>query len=744
MLLPVIVFTIAITLTVVAAGYVHQSAQSRDDARFKSDARDIHNRIEQRLQVQVTALRGLAAHIAANPDLDRAAFFEYVGRISLNEAMVGVEGIGYSAYIPEPLLDDYEDRMAFEGLKDFRYWSDDPSGLPPETHAILYLYPETARNRKAIGFNMYGNPVRREAMRLARDSGNPSASGAVRLVQEGELGEEQGFLIYVPVYQMGANLESDGSRRANFIGFAYSPLRSRDFFTQAIDEVSTEVAFRVLDRDQGGKTLYKSRHFIEPNDPDAEFYEKNKLTKVGENWLIEYQSTAAFDQNSRKGLAYYIFGIGLCVAMLLYVLTHAEVKARKRVHLEMGERKQVQRDLALSEERLRTLVEQAPLSIQVLQPNGITSQVNKGFEQLWGINLDHLLEYNLLDDPQLNEKGVTPYLKRAFAGEPVKIPAIEYETQSTLGYGNTRWVSALAYPLKDEDGSVREVVLIHQDLTDIKRVEDEIRDINSRLEERIEQRTEELARAISEMEAFSYSVAHDLRSPLRAMGGFARILTEDHKEGLNEDAQKLLKRIQENSVKMGLLIDGLLDLARVSRAHIDREPVDISASASDVIDSLQKRNPRPEAKVEVQPGMEVFADPRLMENVLQNLLENAWKFTSNTAEPHIEIGRIPARNEDVIFVRDNGAGFEPEFQNKLFGAFERLHSEAEYPGTGIGLATVRRILERHGGRVWAEGAPGEGATFYFAVPRGPSVGRRKATVAMASASPDRQAPTESG
>lgn len=743
MLLPAIVFIIAITLTVVAAANVYQSADARDESRFKSEVRDIHNRIQQRLEVQVTALKGLAAHIAADPEMDRIAFLEYVGRISLDNAMDGVEGIGYSAYIPEPLLNDYAAKMSREQVEGFRYWSDDPAGRPTETHAILYLYPESARNRRAIGYNMYANPIRREAMRLARGSGDPAASGAVQLVQDGETGDEFGFLIYVPVYQMGADLSSEDSKHANFIGFAYSPLTSRDFFTQAIGPTPDEVAFRVLDRDNGGKPLFQTRHFIEPSDPGAAFSEKKRLTGVGENWLLEYQTTANFDNNSRKSFAYYIFGIGLSVSMLLYLLTFAEVKARKQVHIEMGERKQVQRDLALSEERLRTLVDQAPLSIQVLQPNGRTSQINRGFEQLWGINADDLRDYNLLTDPQLVEKGVAPYLKRAFSGEAVKIPAIEYETRSTLGYGNTRWVSALAYPLKDEDGSVREVVLIHQDLTDIKRVEDEIRDINSRLEERIEQRTEELARAISEMEAFSYSVAHDLRSPLRAMGGFARILTEDHKEALNQEAQNLLKRIQENSIKMGLLIDGLLDLARVSRAHIDRESVDISASAGEVIDSLQKRQPRPTASVDIQPGLEVYADPRLMENVLQNLLENAWKFTTNTPQPHIRIGRLPARNEDVIYVRDNGAGFEPEYQNKLFGAFERLHSEAEYPGTGIGLATVRRILERHGGKVWAEGEPGEGATFYFSVPRGPSIKKAK-PAAAASASRDHPAPTESG
>jgi light-regulated signal transduction histidine kinase (bacteriophytochrome) len=196
------------------------------------------------------------------------------------------------------------------------------------------------------------------------------------------------------------------------------------------------------------------------------------------------------------------------------------------------------------------------------------------------------------------------------------------------------------------------------------------------------------------------------------MGGYARILKEDHAKELEEETVTLLDRIQENAGRMGLLIDGLLDLSRVARASIEREDVNLSALAQETIASIHKRLPDVELEAVVQPNLHAYADPRLMENVLQNLIENAWKFSHKTDKPRIEVGK----DGEAFFVRDNGAGFEQEYAHKLFGAFERLHSASEYPGTGIGLATVRRIIERHGGEVWAKGRPGEGATFYFTVP----------------------------
>lgn len=226
---------------------------------------------------------------------------------------------------------------------------------------------------------------------------------------------------------------------------------------------------------------------------------------------------------------------------------------------------------------------------------------------------------------------------------------------------------------------------------------------------------DQLERKNRELEAFSYSVSHDLQAPLRAINGFSQILLEDHPE-LNDQGREHLRRVRSAATRMGQLIDDLLKLSRLGRAEISRSKVDVSALAQSVLDELQRAHPERRVAVKVQPQLEAHADGRLLRVVFENLLGNAWKFSSKKAEPEIEFGAHRQGSGLVYFVRDNGAGFDPAYAAKLFAPFQRLHTEADFAGTGIGLATVYRIVDRHGGRVWAESAVGEGASFYFTIP----------------------------
>jgi DNA-binding response OmpR family regulator len=227
---------------------------------------------------------------------------------------------------------------------------------------------------------------------------------------------------------------------------------------------------------------------------------------------------------------------------------------------------------------------------------------------------------------------------------------------------------------------------------------------------------EELERKNKELEAFSYSVSHDLRAPLRSIDGFSSALLEDYAGKLDGKGQEYLRRVRAATQRMGELIDDLLQLSKVGRAELQRRQVDLSAMAHTVATELQRAAPGRQVKIAIQDGIMANADQRLLQVVLENLLGNAWKFTANIAEARIELGT--AQQEDVVsyFVRDNGAGFDMTYAKKLFAPFQRLHSEASFPGTGIGLATVSRIVERHGGRIWGEGAINRGATFSWTLP----------------------------
>lgn len=231
-------------------------------------------------------------------------------------------------------------------------------------------------------------------------------------------------------------------------------------------------------------------------------------------------------------------------------------------------------------------------------------------------------------------------------------------------------------------------------------------------EQVLQQQRVELEAALKELESFSYSVSHDLRAPLRAIDGFSRALEEDYADVLDEGARDHLSRIRKGTQRMGRLIDDLLALSRVGRTELRPVELDLSAMAQEIVDKLAAEEPARRVQVEISSGLTAWGDAGLLQVALFNLLDNAWKYTSKTAEAHIVFTQHSSANQNVFELSDNGAGFDMQFAGKLFGAFQRLHG-AEFPGTGIGLATVQRIVRRHGGQVWAEAEVGKGARFFF-------------------------------
>jgi PAS domain S-box-containing protein len=254
---------------------------------------------------------------------------------------------------------------------------------------------------------------------------------------------------------------------------------------------------------------------------------------------------------------------------------------------------------------------------------------------------------------------------------------------------------------------------VGKELEERKRVEEEVRQLNADLEERVQSRTQDLQVANQEMEAFSYSVSHDLRAPLRAIDGYSRILMDDFHSALPDDRVNYLKKIRWAAAQMAQLIDDMLRLSRINRAEIRFDPVDLSELALSVVNELRNQEPERVVSVEIAPGLHPLADERLLRVAVENLMSNAWKFTGKTAAARIEVGRVKIGGKEAFYIRDNGVGFDMVYAGKLFGAFQRLHSTEDFPGTGIGLAIVQRVIHKHGGRVWAEAEKNKGATFYF-------------------------------
>jgi PAS domain S-box-containing protein len=275
---------------------------------------------------------------------------------------------------------------------------------------------------------------------------------------------------------------------------------------------------------------------------------------------------------------------------------------------------------------------------------------------------------------------------------------------------------SVKFPLLDVDGSVYAVGGISTDMTDITAAREQLSRFNEELEVSVAERTRDLEVSNRELEAYSYSIAHDLRAPLRAITGFSQVLQKDAAAKLNEGESDSLQRIVKAGRFMAELIDDILELGRVARVQISQETVDLSHLATTAINRLCELGyESAAAAVRIQPDLQVRGDVRLLGMMLQNLLDNACKYSAEVGSPRIGFGAEQRNGERVYFVRDNGIGFDMQYVDKLFQPFARLHGRDDYPGTGVGLATVQRIVQRHGGRVWVEAAPGEGATFYFTI-----------------------------
>jgi PAS domain S-box-containing protein len=395
--------------------------------------------------------------------------------------------------------------------------------------------------------------------------------------------------------------------------------------------------------------------------------------------------------------------------MLLRCLVLTDLSAQRAAEAQTAAAHQA---LRVSEERLLTLVDNAPIGIEELTLSGELVRVNPRLCEITGYTGDELRSLRIQDFTHPGDLDADlANLRRLGSGE---IDSYSMEKRDVRKDGGVVWVEANRAAVHDPDGNLILVVGAVRDITAQRDAEAEVQRLKSDLEARVERRTADLGLANKNLEAFSYSVSHDLRAPLRALSGYSEALLEDYSDHLDETGRGYAERIQAASERMATLIDDLLQLARVSRSQMHIRPVDLSAEVAGVVREFQSADPGRRIRVSIQDGVRATADRGLIRTVLQNLVENAWKFTTRQEDPAIEFGSMPADDAEIgCFVRDNGAGFDPAHAAKLFEPFERLHTDTQFAGTGIGLASVQRIIERHGGRIWAESEVGIGATFYF-------------------------------
>jgi PAS domain S-box-containing protein len=368
---------------------------------------------------------------------------------------------------------------------------------------------------------------------------------------------------------------------------------------------------------------------------------------------------------------------------------------------DITENKQMENALCESEAKFRLLVSSVKdYAIFMIDPSGNVMSWNEGAKNIKGYDAEEIIGKHFSRFYTLeNVKAGKPNhdLEKALAEG-----RFEEEAPRVRKDGSTFLADVIITPIKDTNGHLAGYSKVVRDITASKMAEEELK------------RQEEQLQAVNqELEAFSYSVSHDLRAPLRSLSGFSGILLEDYGTKLDEEGKVYLHKIQESSEYLSKLIDDLLKLARVAQNEISIEDLDLSEMAQKIIDELQNGDPRRRAEVCIEPGLCGRGDRVLIGQVLENLLNNAWKYNSKKPETKIEMGSVVHEGQTAYYVRDHGAGFDMTYADKLFKPFQRLHAASEFEGTGIGLAIVQRIIRRHGGKVWAKGKAGEGATFYF-------------------------------
>lgn len=761
---PILVFALALAVTAMVTMIASRFIQSRDVMRLDNEVHRVELALLQRMDAQDALLKNTAAMFTTQRDVTPEEFEAYVRNIGLNGRYDGTLALGFAGRVTPRNRAVIEGEKRARGFPNFKVFPDPKD----EAWAILMIEPRNERNLRALGYDMAEDAVRARAMTRARDEGAVSLSGKVQLIQDRGVDPGPGFLMYCPLYRGGGTPTTREARLAEFMGFVYSPFSAREFFDEVFHPTrSLQLWVEIYDGATASpdRLLYRNAPPEAPPPPDSLL---RPLEVSGHTWMVRYYPRPQFLAASGEPLVRWIPVGGLIVALLLAGLSYSQVRANDTLLDQteaLHQREFHQRLLARAGEALsatadvdRNLHAVCDLAVPsfadwcavfLREADGSIRRVT-----VTHTNPDKILAANDLQtrypvDPDGDDtiavviRTGQPMLVQSFTPEMIRkgakdeeharmiealgltsvmlVPmALREETIGAIAFG---WAeSPLLYDAEDlkvaQQIGGRAAVAVEnarlfaareEEIVVRRAAEARVRELNETLERLVAERTRELTASNQELEAFCYSVSHDLRSPLRSVDGFSKAILEDYGDRLDAEGRGFVERVRLAARRMDELITALLALSRLTRAELFLQAVDVSEIARQSAADIRRANGADHASIAIESGLHAEADPRMVRIVFDNLIANAIKFSSRTDSPQVEVGI----KDGAFFVRDNGVGFNPAYANKLFVPFERLHSTGEFPGTGIGLATVQRIVTRHGGRVWAESEEGKGATFYF-------------------------------
>jgi len=668
------------------------------EASFIADAEQLAETVRQRLlQYELSIRGGVALHSAAVETPTARQWRGYVEGLDIRRQLPGMMGIGYVAYLDPASLTELQlrQRAAGEGL-----FSVTPRGVRPHYGAILYFEPELESSRLTIGYDQYTDPTRRLAMDAARNTGEVRLSAPVRLRQYGREGQA-GVLLFAAVYRTARLPASQVGRENALVGWVFAPFGTEEFIDRSMIPIDRNLAFRIVDVGDGRDIpLLASDDWVD--DEDARVLHSVTQQAYGRSWRYDFQHVGPLTSAGMRELqATLIAGVVASLLLFAVVMTLAQTQSRAETLAH-----RLSDSYRRSEQRFRNAMQYSAIGMVLLDRNGAILESNPAMAEIAGVSqatLSGTLFRSYMADMH-DDVTRTQELQALREG-------VHRSTRRLRRHdGDIREVHLASTLMPGDDGNDVARLVQVDDVTERLRAEAQVHALNRTLESRVEQRTRELTQANHELESFAYIVSHDLRAPLRSIDGFGRILAERYDAVIDAQGQDYLARVRNAASRMDELIDALLKMSRISRGEFKRTPLDLTRMATDVLSELRQTEPDRDVAVRIAPDLKADGDSALVRNLLENLLGNAWKFTANTERATIEFGVEPGA---VFYVADNGAGFNAEYAGKLFRPFQRLHRDDEFKGHGVGLASVRRIVERHGGTIDASGRPDGGATFRF-------------------------------
>ncbi|MDB6028290.1 MAG: sensory box protein [Verrucomicrobiales bacterium] len=708
---PALVLLLLLLFTFTVTFYLYKTNRASSLTHFTNATLQTQDNIHDNLDAFITLLRGTGALFAANEQTTQEEFHAYVQRLLLSEHYRGIQGIGFASRVAKAEKDSFINQVRQQGKADFTIF---PEGDREEYFPIVYLEPPDRRNQAAIGYDMFSEASRHAAMTSAMTNGIDTSS-KVTLIQEIGPAKQAGFLIYLGLYRGGGFPATIAERREKLTGFVYIPFRADDFFL-AIFSPEEELPIHVEIYD--GAQIDEA-HLLHRSSNAASrhplFSSTNTIQVERHAWTILSETTPRFERTLGRRIVPGVFIAGLMISFALFGITIYFVKARE---------KNLQSEAALrsSEELYRTTAESAADAIILIDSESTILSVNSSTERIFGYPTRELVGQSMtfLMPERMrghHRHGIARYLssgRRNISWEGVELPGLHkdgHEIPLEISFGEI---------VKDGKHIFAGIA---RDITERKRIENSLRDseeryrtLSAKLEDRVNARTRELEASNQELEAFTYSVAHDLRAPLRHINAFAQLIEADSQSQLSADIQTYIKKMGESALKMARLVDGLLNLALLGKGGLSLELVSLRPVVEEVVTSLKDETKNRDIKWEIEDLPSIECDPVLMRQVFVNLLSNAIKYTCRREKALVQIGRTIIKNQTTIFIRDNGVGFDMRYIGKLFGLFQRLDLAEEFEGTGVGLAMVSRIIQKHHGQIWAEAEEDKGATFYFTVP----------------------------